>query len=119
MTNEELEEWKSCVTARNFQSSEKTYSVDHKDEDNQKPKFIRFEGETNTFQSLRVALNFARTDKKERKLNCVLFAFSIRNYRGFTGVRQESEDMKGEEILLKDGAPMFVLGVQEVPIRNT
>ena len=50
MTTDELNDWKSYITAKDVGiNDDKAYKVDYKDDENKKPNFIRFDGETNTF----------------------------------------------------------------------
>ena len=82
-------------------------------------------GMTSTSESFKVAMNFAKqpagTDNP-MNLQSVLFVICLHNYHGFYGLRLNSAMYSAHpeerEILLTEGAPMFVMGVEEMYIDN-
>ena len=87
--------------------------------------YVNLPGSTSTSESFRVALQFAKAplDADERSnLRSTLFVICIHNYGGFNGFRMDSALFSahpGErEDLLIEGAPMAVLGVEEIYVDN-
>ena len=108
----------------NKQIQDKELHERHKHEDPEHLKklahFIRLEGSTSTSENYRVALNFAKTDDPTKHM--VLFVFCIHNYWDYFGFRlntpQFSAHAEEGEILLMEGTPVAVMGVEEVLIDN-
>lgn len=80
------------------------------------PHFIYMKGFTSTSESFTVALDYAKT--KDKNKNSILFVFCMHNYFSYSGFRLNSElysAHSGEkEILLLEGAPVAVLGADEI-----
>merc|ERR1712127_1100629 len=90
-----------------------------------KTGFINLPGVTSTSSSFRVALQFAKPTQdssKSKDLQSVLFAICLQNWSGFNGFRMNSAlygaHPEEKEIMLQEGVPMAVLGVEEVQIDN-
>ena len=88
--------------------------------------YVNLPGSMSTSESFRVALQFAKAplDANETSNLCsTLFVICIHNYNGFTGFRMDSALFTahpGErEVLLMEGAPMAVLGVEEIYVDNS
>ena len=84
------------------------------------PKVIHMAGSSSTSESLRVALEFAKTNDPNK--HSVLFVFCIQNYFRFNGFRMNSAQFTAHpderEVLLGEGARVIVMGVDEVYINN-
>ena len=91
-------------------------------------EFINLPGVTSTSTSYRVALQFCKaatepTTAKVKTLQSVVFAICLYNRNGFYGFRMNSA-MYGahpeeQEILLCEGVPVAVLGVEDMYIDNS
>ena len=88
--------------------------------DRNRPAFIRLQGSTSTSEDYRVALKFADTTDPKKQL--VLFVICIHNYEGYNGLRMNSDCFSAHpderEVLLMEGAPVIVMGSEEVLIDN-
>ena len=87
--------------------------------------YVNLRGTTSTSESYRTALNFARPPKQPTKefiMLSTLKVICIHNYGGFNGFRMNSALFSahpGErEVLLMEGSPMVVLGMEEMYIDN-
>ena len=94
--------------------------------DNALAGYINLPGTVSTSESFRVALQFARVPKDTKEsddLHSVLFAICIHNYDNYNGFRMNSALFSAhpqeKELLLIEGAPAAVLGVDEIYIDNS
>lgn len=113
MKDEWIDHWRDCV---GMQGLKEKNSLFIKDGHQEKPAYICMQGLTSTSQSLRTALSFGATQSKSRKT--VIFVMNIQNYAGFAGFRLNREEYSShyyeKEVLLVEGIPMFVLGVEDI-----
>jgi len=100
-------------------------------------KQLTLQGNTITFESFRVALNFARckdntglhthipydfTNKETANECSVMFMISVQNYYGFNGFRLNGEKYSAypleKEVILLDGTQVAVMKVEDVKVNS-
>ena len=113
MKKDWIEQWRDCIGMQGLKEKNSLFIKDgHLD----KPAYICMQGITSASQSLRTALKYGKTTSPSRRT--VIFVINLQNYRGFQGFRLNREDFSShyheKEVLLLEGIPMFVLGVEDV-----
>ena len=89
--------------------------------------YVYLPGMTSTSESFKVAMDFAKLPAGQAAdatdLHSVLFVICLHNYRGFKGFRMNSSMFSAHpeerEILLREGAHMAVMGVEDMYIDNS
>jgi len=80
------------------------------------------QGFTSTSESFRVALRFANMKNKHTGRKMVLFVTLVKNYNVFNGFRLNDDKFSTHsherEVLFTEGAPVYVIGTEEVYIEN-
>ena len=92
------------------------------------PGWVHLPGVTSTSLSFKVALQFAKVahdpmSANSKDLQSVLFAICLHNWSGYNGFRMDSAlygaHPDEKEILLMEGVPVYVLGVEEMEVDNS
>ena len=122
MKPEWLQEWKSSVGKRGLKTMDP--QLDKwvvRPGDEEKPGFIYLQGMTSAYLNFRQALRLGRN--VDKSMQQVLIVICLHNYGPFAGFRLNTKNYSAHhienEILLMEGAPMFVLGVEEVHLDHS
>lgn len=116
-----VQDWKDSVDMVGLKTYDaKTGNFVIKKENSDKPGYVFMHGCTATSFSFKEGLNLCRTIEDDTKL--VLFVMLMHNYLPFNGFRpnkpQYSAHHVENSLVLMDGLPMFVLGVEELYVEN-
>lgn len=122
MRPEWLQEWHHSVGKRGLKTMDQTtdkWVVKAGDEE--KPGFVYLQGMTSAYLNFREALRLGRN--VDPSMRQVLIAICMHNYGPVAGFRLNSDKYSAHhlenEVLLMEGAPMFVLGVEDVLVDHS
>lgn len=103
---------------RNKDHVKPDYHLDIKQGNENKPSFVQMQGTLTAYRSYQTA--FRLGNNSNPNFNQVLFVICMHNYGPFAGFRLNNENYSAhpheQQVVIMDGAPMFVVGTEEITI---